>query len=93
MSTTLTTPQRIKIRLRTTARNIYWGEHDRESHRCQNCGADGRLEVHHRDGDPFNNHPMNLIALCYRCHKRVHRMQRHAEQMNDWKKRIETLGD
>lgn len=28
--------------------------------------------VHHKDGDPINNHPSNLVTLCHRCHKLVH---------------------
>lgn len=31
-------------------------------HTCQ-------LDVHHRDGDPFNNDPANLETLCANCHR------------------------
>lgn len=44
---------------------------------CEYCGKD-HLEtkltfvVHHRDGNPINNDPSNLITLCHSCHKLVH---------------------
>ena len=31
------------------------------------------LTVHHLDYSPANNHPINLIALCQRCHIRLDR--------------------
>ena len=36
-------------------------------HRCAACPAD-RPHLHHIDGDPANNDPMNLIPLCPNCH-------------------------
>lgn len=44
---------------------------------CEYCGnrkLDTKLTfvVHHKDGDPINNHPSNLVILCHRCHKLVH---------------------
>lgn len=44
---------------------------------CEYCGnrkLDTKLTfvVHHKDGDPINNHPSNLVTLCHRCHKLVH---------------------
>jgi len=44
--------------------------------RCEHCGhphdpeAGYALTVHHLDGDPQNNAPENLVALCQRCHLR-----------------------
>jgi len=42
---------------------------------CQNCGTPHgqgpghrTLTVHHRDHDPANNDPSNLVALCAACH-------------------------
>ncbi len=58
---------------------------------CQECGRvclqgksklsiseRKRLEmaVHHWDGDPLNNSPDNLIALCTSCHLRKHQRRR-----------------
>lgn len=39
---------------------------------CEACGATGKLHVHHKDEDPFNNDPSNLRTLCPRCHRRSH---------------------
>ena len=47
----------------------------RDRHRCTECGATGRLEVHHKR--PVRTHPAlaydpnNLTALCTRCHTRA----------------------
>jgi len=39
---------------------------------CERCGADSRLEVHHRDGDRTNNELLNLETLCGSCHRAHH---------------------
>lgn len=54
----------------------------REKNRCYFCQAENGkphwltkskvvLTVHHIDFDIENNHPLNLIALCQRCHLRL----------------------
>lgn len=47
---------------------------------CARCGFTGspknRLEVHHRDRDPYNNAPANLQVLCHDCHVVEHRADR-----------------
>lgn len=44
---------------------------------CARCAATNsranRLEVHHRDRDPYNNEPANLEVVCRRCHNKAHR--------------------
>jgi 5-methylcytosine-specific restriction endonuclease McrA len=41
-----------------------------QSGRCGHCSAAGMpLELHHRDHDPANDDPANLIMLCRRCHR------------------------
>ena len=49
---------------------------NRDGHRCQACGADGQLHVHHiipfravEDKDSAN-HPDNLVSLCPPCHRK-----------------------
>lgn len=39
---------------------------------CKNCGKEGRLEIHHKDGNRRNNEDENLIAICPSCHKKIH---------------------
>jgi 5-methylcytosine-specific restriction endonuclease McrA len=46
----------------------------RDSWRCQSCGAMSNLEVHHRQfrsqaGDDLEH---NLITLCVACHRNIH---------------------
>ena len=48
---------------------------ERDGWRCQSCGTMSGLEVHHRCwrsalGDDA---PENLITLCNRCHRLIHR--------------------
>jgi 5-methylcytosine-specific restriction endonuclease McrA len=35
-----------------------------------NAATGDHLTVHHRDGNPLNCAPENLVALCQRCHLR-----------------------
>ena len=46
---------------RTRARRIYGVK------QCEKCGKD-RAEIHHKDGNTFNNNPENLAFLCRRHH-------------------------
>ena len=45
-----------------------------QDNKCLNCGNDMwngieiLLELHHKDGNPFNNKRENLEALCLNCH-------------------------
>lgn len=38
---------------------------------CAQCDHNG-VDVHHKDEDPFNNEPSNLIRLCRKHHGREH---------------------
>lgn len=75
-------------RVRNSARRKYWSVYDRDEHVCQCCGADVPLEIHHRDGDALNNHLINLIAVCHRCHRAAHQSERTVQKLTDWKKQI-----
>ena len=39
---------------------------------CERCGDVKMLAVHHRDSNPTNNDPANLMTLCARCHMQKH---------------------
>lgn len=41
--------------------------------KCSRCGSDKRVDVHHIDGDHYNNLPENLVALCQSCHVSGHK--------------------
>lgn len=40
--------------------------------RCEKCGIDLCLEVHHIDGNYTNNVESNYMILCSDCHKKIH---------------------
>ena len=40
---------------------------------CSICKSTEKLDVHHNDGDRFNNDMSNLIVLCEPCHIRIHK--------------------
>lgn len=47
---------------------------ERDSYTCQSLPPhSGRLEVHHKDDDKHNTDLDNLLTLCAKCHKRIHR--------------------
>lgn len=39
---------------------------------CVICGAKEGLHIHHKDKNPQNNSPENLVVLCGVCHKKAH---------------------
>jgi 5-methylcytosine-specific restriction endonuclease McrA len=47
----------------------------RDSWRCQSCGSMCNLEVHHQElrSQGGNDSEENLITVCDRCHKLVHK--------------------
>lgn len=61
-----------------------WKERSREARQaagycCEKCNIDctsstGRiLTVHHIDSNKNNNHKLNLVALCWPCHRKIQR--------------------
>jgi 5-methylcytosine-specific restriction endonuclease McrA len=65
----------------------------RDSYKCQECGSNDNLVVHHKDGKGRgikhkNNALVNLTSLCKACHANVHRNEllksRTAIQKNQW---------
>jgi len=56
---------------------------ERAGYKCENCGSEGSLEVHHiipLEGGPRNwtflNLPWNLITFCHGCHLEIHAIMR-----------------
>lgn len=39
---------------------------------CQECGTVAQLQIHHIDGNKFNNNASNLMTLCASCHSKWH---------------------
>jgi len=76
----------LKNQLRQSARERFWSEYDKDEYACPACKrTDVPFEVHHRDSDTFNNHLLNLIAVCVRCHKQHHKRQYRHESLESWK--------
>lgn len=47
---------------------------ERDNYECQSLPPhSGRLEVHHKDDDKHHTDLDNLLTLCAKCHKRIHR--------------------
>ena len=72
---------RLKIESRRSAREIVDGLEGRDE--CMVCGYNGHIEVHHIDGDWLNNHPLNLVPLCHKCHKHTHRGKKMMKRLRD----------
>ena len=55
--------------------NIKESIRERDGYTCQICGAtengtnDYELDIHHKDGNRFNNSEDNLVTLCRSCHR------------------------
>jgi hypothetical protein len=46
---------------------------------CEECGTiEGMIIAHHRDENPLNNEPSNVVTLCQSCHMKGH--------WREWKK-------
>jgi len=88
----------VPTKSRSHAREWYWSRFDRESYTCPDCGRGpkqvSRFEVHHKDGDATNNYPLNLIALCSRCHVWRHETGPTISglDLDEWKREFTALG-
>jgi DNA-directed RNA polymerase subunit RPC12/RpoP len=63
-----------KNRSRSIARDRFWSDKRKSEYSCPDCGRgrskiQGPFEVHHKDGDAYNNSMENLVGLCPLCHK------------------------
>lgn len=67
-----------------------------ESCGCERLGLEGKctgeLELHHRDFNPFNNHPDNLVWLCKSHHAAVHNGKTHVNMVETYKEAVDTAG-
>ncbi len=57
---------------RYTASKLYKPPKDGK---CPDCNKAIKLELHHKDNNPHNNDPDNVMFLCHRCHLRRHRQR------------------
>lgn len=61
---------RTESNTRTTARLM--NELILKRNKCELCGKQGKLDVHHIDKNPYNNVDKNLMILCRSCHMKIH---------------------
>jgi 5-methylcytosine-specific restriction endonuclease McrA len=94
----LTFRRYLAIQTRNRHRRRFFETVSMEGYSCPSCGrsypgADSDVwEVHHKDGDPFNGHMVNLVALCHNCHKHTHSTVDVTKQLADWKAGFLDLG-
>lgn len=63
------------------SRHYLWkgGKHRRpyrnkiDKKKCEKCGAEYNLSIHHIDFNHYNNSPENLQILCVGCHQSLHK--------------------
>jgi len=53
---------------------------ERDNFRCEKCGTNRGLLVHHIDEDKQNCNPDNLITCCRSCHSKIHRFDSHLKK-------------
>lgn len=59
---------------------------------CEICGEHTKTEIHHKDTNPKNNSPENLMELCVSCHKAEHKGAVVKVIRKDTIKSIERIG-
>ncbi len=52
--------------------------------KCPNRNKEVVMNVHHIDGDKYNNEIENLTVLCVNCHKKLHPHQGKKPLIPDW---------
>lgn len=60
--------------------------------RCRKCRKVRDLHVHHLNGDPLDNRPKNLAALCASCHQKHHRSVER-RKLRDWVANIDAVNE
>jgi len=70
---TTLSPKKRKQRDTSEARKILL-QYGRSLERCQECDSSTKVQVHHLDKNPYNNHIENLAVLCRKCHMRRHHL-------------------
>ncbi len=56
---------------------------EEKGERCHICDAETEIEVHHIDGDRYNNTLDNLIPVCENCHDLIHSSDSELEEWSD----------
>jgi hypothetical protein len=61
----------------------------RDKHKCQQCGREEHLEVHHiqHRADGGSDRPDNLVCLCHECHYKHHNKELVLKKFNNLKRK------
>lgn len=51
---------------------------------CVMCGLVPAQVRHHKDGNPVNNAPDNVVFLCRACHAKLHHIGTHCRRGHEW---------
>ncbi len=54
---------------KTVRQKICFQNHEKK---CIVCGEENIVDVHHLDGNKYNDSPLNLIPICPTCHRYWH---------------------
>lgn len=76
----------LEVYAREEARDAFWEDHDEDEYVCRDCDdpdPEAAIEVHHVDGDVFNNDDENLIGLCHEHHIKRHRRENVTERLRE----------
>lgn len=82
---------------RRLAREQFWATRTYRGYICPDCGRGldrvYAFDVHHKDGNPHNNDPDNLVGLCRRCHRWRHDGSTLSGlDVEEWKEEFGRLG-
>ena len=47
---------------------------DEKGKKCEICGSEEKIHVHHKDADILNNSLSNLLIVCQKCHFKEHKL-------------------
>lgn len=59
---------------------------------CRKCKRVRAMHVHHINGDPLDNRPKNLAALCAPCHQKHHRSVER-RKLRNWVANIDAVNE
>ena len=62
---------------------------NKKGEKCEICGNGEKIEVHHIDGDRYNNVIENLIPVCHECHNKIH--TRSSTKLERWTNKLKAL--
>jgi len=85
-----------RVPIKQSIKNEVW---ERAGGKCENCGMRFTRPIwdwHHKDGNPTNNKPSNILLLCKNCHwdftRRQHTQARIRKERENKRQQEDVLG-